>query len=208
MCSSDLESGMGPMLAEASLPFVDLNHDRLLHVDNRLGLTRLTELVLPGSLQEVDLVVSMPKLKTHHWAGVTLSMKNLFGVMPGVHYGWPKNVLHACGIEQSILDIYATVLPQLAIVDGIIGMEGDGPIMGSPKNAGVLVLGTNLPAVDATSTRLMGLDPFKIDYLQFCQGRLGPIDESQIVQRGEKIEATAQKFALLPHPLFDRFRSG
>ena len=88
------------------------------------GASRLT-------LRRADLIVSMPKMKTHHWAGVTLSMKNLFGVMPGVYYGWPKNVLHHAGIPESILDINAAVRPHLAIVDGIIGMEGDGPIMGT-----------------------------------------------------------------------------
>ena len=56
-------------------------------------------------------MVSLPKLKTHHWAGVTLAMKNLFGVMPGVAYGWPKNVLHHAGIPGSILDINAAVRP-------------------------------------------------------------------------------------------------
>ena len=60
-------------------------------------------------------------------------MKNLFGVMPGLYYGWPKNVLHHAGIGGSILDINAAVKPHLAIVDGIIGMEGDGPIMGTPS---------------------------------------------------------------------------
>ena len=89
---------------------------------------------LPASLKRADLVVSLPKMKTHHWAGVTLAMKNLFGVMPGVAYGWPKNVLHHAGIPGSILDINAAVRPALAIVDGIVGMEGDGPIMGTPRS--------------------------------------------------------------------------
>jgi hypothetical protein len=78
-------------------------------------------------------------------------MKNLFGLMPGTVYGWPKNVLHMAGIESSILDIVATVRPHLAIVDGIVGMEGDGPILGDPRAAGVLVMGTSFPAVDATA---------------------------------------------------------
>ena len=93
----------------------------------------MPKLSLPQSLRRADLIVSLPKMKTHHWAGVTLSMKNLFGVMPGVCYGWPKNVLHHAGIRQSILDINAAVRPHLAIVDGIIGMEGDGPIMGTAE---------------------------------------------------------------------------
>ena len=79
----------------------------------------------------------MPKLKTHHWAGMTCSMKNLFGTVPGAVYGWPKNVLHVAGIHDSILDLTATVRPHLTIVDAIVGMEGDGPIMGRPRPLGL-----------------------------------------------------------------------
>ena len=127
-------SGLGPVLdAESRLEFVDLNHDDVDLVPNRLGFTQAgRSSSCPLTLRRADLIVSMPKMKTHHWAGVTLSMKNLFGVMPGVCYGWPKNVLHHAGIPDSILDINAAVRPHLAIVDGIIGMEGDGPIMGTP----------------------------------------------------------------------------
>ncbi len=146
-------------------------------------------------------------MKTHHWAGVTLSMKNLFGVLPGVYYGWPKNVLHHAGISPSILDLNATVKPHLAIVNGIVGMEGDGPIMGTPKPAGILVMGTNLPAVDATTARLMGINPWRIEHLAGASGRLGPIAESHIEQRGESIARLAQSFQLLDHPAFARLRA-
>jgi uncharacterized protein (DUF362 family) len=194
------QSGLGVMLAASQLDFVDLNHDDVVLVPNRMKQTSLPHLALPSTLKRADLVVSLPKLKTHHWAGVTLSMKNLFGVMPGIFYGWPKNVLHHAGICASIVDITAAVRPHLAIVDGIIGMEGDGPIMGKPKHAGVIVMGTNLPAVDATCTRLMGLDPWRIEYLRAASGRLGPIAEGHIEQRGEAIAGLAQRFQLLDHP--------
>ena len=85
-------------------------------------------------------------------------MKNLFGVMPGIVYGWPKNVLHFSGIPNSILDINATVRPTLAIVDGIVGMDGDGPIMGNPKPVGAVVMGSNFAAVDATCVRFDGIE--------------------------------------------------
>ena len=153
------QSGLGPVLDAEKIEFVDLNHDEVFLVPNRLGFTKLAQLALPATLRRADLIVSLPKLKTHHWAGVTLAMKNLFGVMPGVFYGWPKNVLHHAGIPGSILDINAAVRPHLAIVDGIIGMEGDGPIMGTPRHAGVLVMGTNLPAVDATGGAADGDQP-------------------------------------------------
>jgi uncharacterized protein (DUF362 family) len=200
------QSGLGPVLDEAKLEFVDLNHDDVFSIPNRGGFTNLRSLYLPVSLKRADLVVSLPKLKTHHWAGVTLAMKNLFGVMPGVAYGWPKNVLHHAGIPGSILDINKAVKPALAIIDGIVGMEGDGPIMGTPKHSGVLVMGTNLPAVDATATRLMGIDPTRVPYLIGASGAFGPISESHIHQRGERVELLAQSFGLLNHPSLSYLR--
>jgi uncharacterized protein (DUF362 family) len=85
-------------------------------------------------------------------------------------------------------------------------MEGDGPIMGTPRHSGLLILGTNLTAVDATAARLMGLDPARIDYLTMASGRLGPIAEQHISQRGELIAALRQRYALLDHPSLKRFR--
>jgi uncharacterized protein (DUF362 family) len=201
------QSGLEQVLDDDKIPFVDLNYDDVFSATNRLGLTKLSKLYLPQSLRRADFIVSLPKMKTHHWAGVTLSMKNFFGVMPGVCYGWPKNVLHHAGISQSILDINATVRPHLAIVDGIVGMEGDGPIMGTPKQANVVVMGANLPAVDATCARLMGFDPLRIQYLHAASGTLGPIQERHITQRGEPIASLAQKFSLPDHPHFKQFRS-
>jgi uncharacterized protein (DUF362 family) len=201
------QSGMDRVLADSRLEFVDLNHDDVVLVPNRFRQTALPNLALPATLGQVDWIVSIPKMKTHHWAGVTLSMKNFFGVMPGVYYGWPKNVLHHAGIPQSILDINAAVCPHLAIVDGIVGMEGDGPIMGTPRHAGVLVMGTNLPAVDATCARLMGINPARVEYLARASGRLGPIAEDRIEQRGEPIVALAQPFRLLDLPAFAALRS-
>lgn len=191
------ESKMIDVLREDHIPFVDLNDDQWFSTPNLGGATKLQSLILPATLKKVDWIVSMPKMKTHHWAGVTLAMKNLFGVMPGMFYGWPKNVLHQEGIEKSIIDINSTVCPHFAIVDGIVGMEGDGPIMGTPKNAGVIVMGRNLPSVDATCCRIMGINPFRVGYLAESEHKLGPIRENAIVQRGEKIEAVRTHFTLL-----------
>jgi uncharacterized protein (DUF362 family) len=190
------ESGFSEIIKEDRLPFVDLNYDAIFEKSNAGKYTKCSSFYLPGILQEVDWIVSLPKLKTHHWTGITLSMKNLFGLMPGAYYGWPKNVLHSLGIEQSLLDITATVKPHFAIVDGIIGMEGDGPIMGIPKAAQVIVMGRNFPAVDATCARIMGIDPHKIRYLSAAAGWLGPIRERHIHQVGEPITSVRMNFAL------------
>ena len=118
----------------------------------------MKSLYLPHTVLDCDLLVSLPKMKTHHWAGATLAMKNLFGLVPGGVYGWPKNVLHWAGIPESIVDLHHLFPRQFAIVDGIVGMEGNGPIQGTPKHAGVLVAGSDVAAVDATCCRIMGID--------------------------------------------------
>ncbi len=191
------QSGLQQVLHQHRIPFFDLNEDAGYRVANAGRLTQLKTLAFSRVLAQVDWVVSMAKLKTHHWAGVTLSMKNLFGTIPGILYGWPKNVLHTEGIIESILDLTATLRPQFAIVDGIVGMEGDGPIMGPPRPAGVIVMGRNLPAVDATSARVMGIDPQRIFYLSGADEWLGPIRESRIQQRGETLESVRTNFALV-----------
>lgn len=192
------ESGFIDTLREDRARFVDLNHGDCYSVPNVRRASAHRAFVLPAVLKSVDWIVSMPKMKTHHWAGATLSMKNLFGMMPGIFYGWPKNVLHHKGIHESIVDIAATIRPHFAIVDGIVGMEGDGPIMGSPKQAGVIVMGRNLRAVDATAARIMGINPRKIRYLVEASGS-GPILESQILQRGETLPSVRTDFLLLDH---------
>jgi uncharacterized protein (DUF362 family) len=191
------ESGLADVLTEDRIAFHDLNYIVGDTVPNAGRQSKLTTLTFPALFKEVDWVVSVAKMKTHHWAGATLSMKNLFGVMPGMYYGWPKNVLHHAGIENSILDINATLKPNFAIVDGIVGMEGDGPIMGDPKKAGVVVMGRNLAAVDATCCRIMGIDPYKVSYLERADNWLGPIGEGAIEQRGETIASVRTNFNLL-----------
>jgi uncharacterized protein (DUF362 family) len=191
------EPGFVNIFKDNRIAFVDLNYDEWFTVPNSGGATKLKSFVLPATLNHVDWIVSMPKLKTHHWAGVTLSMKNLFGLLPGTFYGWPKNVLHVAGINESIIDINSTLRPHFAIVDGIVGMEGDGPIMGTPKKAGVIVMGRNFTAVDATCCRLMGINPQKIKYLSSADGKLGSIKESQIAQRGEDWRSVRTDFQLL-----------
>jgi uncharacterized protein (DUF362 family) len=178
-------TGLYDYLREARLRFADLNHDDVREVPLRSWFTGLKSLALPASVLRADLVVSLPKLKTHHWAGLTCGMKNLFGVVPGAVYGWPKNPLHMYGIDASILDLAATIRPGLTIVDAVVAMEGDGPIMGRPRPMGFLAMGTDVAAVDATCARIIGLDPHKLPYLDAAGHFLGNVDPGRIEQRGE-----------------------
>jgi uncharacterized protein (DUF362 family) len=149
---------------------------------------------------QADLIVSLPKMKTHHWVGVTAAMKNLYGTIPGLIYGWPKNVLHHNGIPQTVFDINASLPKTIAIVDGIDCMEGDGPIMGTLKHMGLVIVGVNPAAVDATVCRLMDVDPWQVPYLRLAAGRLGPLEERLIEQRGERWQPLASPFTVLDKP--------
>jgi len=178
--------------------FVDLNVDDVVRLPLKTRASRLKELYLPKTALGVDFLVSMPKLKTHHWAGVTLSLKNMFGIVPGACYGWPKNVLHWAGIHEAILDVNAAARPDFAIVDGICGMEGNGPIQGSPKAGKVLVLGSDPVAVDSTCCRIMGLVPERVKYLAGAGTLLGHLGADKIQQLGETIASVQSQFAVLP----------
>jgi hypothetical protein len=74
----------------------------------------------------------------------------MFGVVPGQKYGWPKNLLHWHGINESILDICATVPIHFVIADGVVAMEGNGPLQGTARVLGKVVLADDPVAADAT----------------------------------------------------------
>jgi uncharacterized protein (DUF362 family) len=174
--------------------FVDLNRDDVKSVGAFL---ERPDFFFSETLLAADLIVSLPKMKTHHWAGATLAMKNFFGLVPGAVYGWPKNLLHYHGIANSIVALNRRFRNTFAIVDGIVGMEGNGPIQGQPKPFGALVFGRDLVAVDSTCCRMMGLDPEKVDYLQTAAD-LGALPAAQIDQRGENPAKLRKDFAVLP----------
>ena len=190
-------TGLLDQLKDHKLRFVDLNVDDVRMVPLATQFTALRQIALPAEVLKADYVISMPKLKTHHWAGMTCSLKNLFGVVPGAVYGWPKNVLHVNGIDESILDLAATIRPHFAIVDAVVAMEGDGPIMGKPRPVGFVAMGADPVAVDATCARIIGLDPHKIAYLKTAGEFLGHADEAHIDQRGETIARYATRFDVI-----------
>jgi uncharacterized protein (DUF362 family) len=191
-------TGLGDILRKERVEFVDLNLDDVVRRPLVSEFSGLPEFYFPKALLKADLVISMPKLKTHHWAGATLGLKNLYGCIPGAVYGWPKNILHWCGIPECIVDIGAALRPGFTLVDGIVAMEGDGPIHGTAKPMGILIAGTDPVAVDATCVRLMGLEPEALPYLAATGRFLGNVKEEKIHQRGETLAAHTQNFELPP----------
>lgn len=203
-----LESGVAEALDDNKLEFADLNYQQVGWRRNRGKRSKLAGFFFPQSVLEADVVVSMPKLKTHHWVGMTCSMKNFYGVLPGIKYGWPKNVLHFNGIPQTVVDINASLPQTLAIVDAIDCMEGDGPILGSCKPMGLVLVGNCLTAVDATAARVMGFNPSRVEYLSLASPALGPLADSRIEQRGESWQSVASPFQILDQPHLRQLRDG
>lgn len=188
------EAGYRTAIHKFEERFTDLNCDDVTRV---APFARTSGIYLSRTALNADLVVSIARMKTHHWAGATLSMKNLFGVVPGAVYGWPKNHLHQVGIGPAVAELYRIFPRSFAIVDGIVGMEGNGPVQGRARACGVLVMGGDLAAVDATACRIMGIDPDKIEYLKLAAGG-GRMAEQQIEQRGETIASVRTPFELIP----------
>jgi uncharacterized protein (DUF362 family) len=191
------ESGYAPILRNNEIRFIDLNRDELVQVDLRASYSKMKRLWLPKTVVQADFLVSMPKVKTHHWSGVTLSMKNMFGVVPGSRYGWPKNILHWSGIQQSILDICSTVPVHFVIADAIMAMEGNGPLNGMPRPLGSIVLADDPVAADATCARLMGLEPGHVVHIREAAKFLGNSSPELIDQVGETLRSPDLPFRVV-----------
>jgi uncharacterized protein (DUF362 family) len=191
------QSGYQQSLRDEKIRFVDLNRDELIRTALRASYTGMEDLWLPRTVLEADFLVSMPKVKAHHWSGVTLSMKNMFGVIPGARYGWPKNILHWKGIQESILDVCATVPVHFVIADGIVAMEGNGPLNGATRFLGMIVLADDPVAADATCVRLMGLHPDRVSHIREGSRFLGNASPALIDQIGETVNPPMRPFQVV-----------
>ncbi len=202
-------TGLALQLKERRIPIVDLNRDEVAKVRLRADYSRLKNLSLPRTVLDADFIVSMPKVKTHHWAGVTLSLKNVFGVVPGLKYGWPKNILHWRGIQQCIVDLAATVPIHFVIADAIVCMEGNGPLAGTARRLDRILLADDPVAADATCARLMGLAAERIPHIRQTGKFLGNMSPEKIQQLAGPVTPPAIPFETVPDFEFlRRQRSG
>ena len=122
---------------------------------------------------DADVVIAMPKLKTHMLTVFTGALKILFGVIPGlVKVGYHANLPHVDQFSEMLLDIVSCIKPSLYVMDGILGMEGDGPgFHGKPREVGVLLASTSPVSIDLTACQIIGLDPMKVPTLRMAKSR-------------------------------------
>ncbi|MCI2046585.1 MAG: DUF362 domain-containing protein [Faecalibacterium sp.] len=128
------------------------------------------ELIRP--VLEADFIIDLPKFKTHVMTGMTAACKNLFGTIPGLKKAeWHMRFPEKERFGEMLIDLLETVRPDMAIVDAVVGLEGDGPAGGEAHPVGLLLGSENLPNLDLACAALMGLDPMRVPYLAAAQAR-------------------------------------
>ena len=182
------KTGMGEMCKRNSVEWLNLRHEKDKVNLDIPGCEVLKSITVPRIVTE-SAVISAAKLKTHMSTGVTLGMKNMFGLLPDKF----KGKYHAKGISRVIVDITTVLKPVLTVIDGFVGMEGNGPVDGTPAPMGIIIAGKDVVATDATACRVMGIDPHEIKHIcMACEKGLGNIDDVQVI--GEKLEAVTHPF--------------
>ncbi len=186
--------------AYASTGYQKLRADGYEVVD--LKRTKPIEIEVPGGdlfptfktfepVVQADVIVSLPVLKTHDQTEATLSLKNLKGLIHDQH----KRRMHELGIFRGVADLLHAFKPSLAVVDGTIGAEGMGPILGLPVEMGLILAGKDLVAVDAVGSRIMGFDASEVGTTVAAAERgLGQMEDSQIEVVGIPVEAVQRRF--------------
>jgi uncharacterized protein (DUF362 family)/NAD-dependent dihydropyrimidine dehydrogenase PreA subunit len=151
----------------------------------------LNEVHVAKPVMDADVVISLPKLKTHALTLYTGAIKNMYGTIPGGR----KSKIHgitgsnAEQFSEALIDIFSVVPGHLAVMDGIVGMEGLGPNMGRPKESNVVLASQDFVALDVVSSTIIGFDPADIPMLRIAEERgLGTVDVKKIELAGETIE--------------------
>ncbi len=142
-------------------------------------------------VEQADVIISVPKLKTHDQTEMTCSIKKLKGLLTDK----AKKDMHLHGLFEGVVDLLAAIKPQLAVVDAIICQEGIGPVFGTPVEMNLVLAGKDLVAVDATCARLIGYEPEETLLTVNAAARdLGVIDRGEIEITGVPLDSVKRRF--------------
>jgi len=178
-------AGIDAVAEKWKVNLLDLNKDEFVEVKptNPLALKKVK--IAKTALEST--IISVPKLKPHRLAGVTLSLKNMMGAVT------PKGSIHN-PLSEKIVDLASIIKPNIAVIDGIIAGEGH-ETSGNPVEMNLVIAGTDPVAVDAVGTAVMGIPPEKVKHLRLAEERgLGTCDLKRIEILGEPIEKVKKKF--------------
>ena len=193
--------GYTDLAQSMKIPLINLHSGDLIDVAIANGLM-FDKITLHRSLTEIDMLCSVPMMKTHVLATVTLGMKNLIGLYPGTVYYSVRSWLHdraaekkSPGVAFETLDMVRANKIGLTVIDGSMAMEGDGPTMGSLVKMDLIIAGTNPLATDMVAANIMGFNTNEIPTLVWAiKSGMRPTDVSEIEIRGERIENVKRKF--------------
>jgi len=165
-------TGMQEVSEKTGVPLIDLDREDPAELTIPEG-SLVKKIKVPALLKKVDFVISIPVMKTHMHTGVTLSIKNMKGLLWRKqkarfhHLGEDKHCAQDVKtLDVAISEMASVLFPDLAIIDGTVGMEGMGPAYGRAKKMGVVIIGENALSADAVATRLMGLAPGAVPHLR------------------------------------------
>lgn len=158
------KTGMEQVARETGLV---LNHDLAdTEVANPSG-KLLKRVRIIRSVAEADLVINLPKLKTHGQMVYTGAVKNLFGAIPGTDkMEYHMRMAEYQRFAHALIDIYLAARPRLTLVDAVVGMEGAGPSAGDPRHLGLILAGEDAFALDYVALRIIGTDPMQVPVMK------------------------------------------
>lgn len=178
------ESGVFELAKTLDLQVVNFSKDRLVDTGHKM----LQGFGLPATLLEADYVVTLPVLKTHALTVFSGAIKNQWGCVPR----YDRILLHKY-LDQLLCDLNGLLKPSLAIMDGLICVEGRGPVNGKPREVGAILASDDLVALDATAMRLVGLEPRESRHIVLShEGGFGQLEESGITVDGPFDEFACQ----------------
>ncbi|MGM5488815.1 MAG: DUF362 domain-containing protein [Nanobdellota archaeon] len=149
-------TGIKKVLDKTKTEYVEFDKPKEYNLNGRI----LKEFHLTAQLDSFDVIINLPKLKTHAFTTYTGAVKNLYGLVPGKLKAYQHvKIQQACDFWDMLLDIYDFVKPRLTIMDAVTGMEGQGPNWGDPKHVGIIIAGTDSLAVDRIACNIIKLEP-------------------------------------------------
>ncbi|MFC1747091.1 DUF362 domain-containing protein [Candidatus Neomarinimicrobiota bacterium] len=193
--------GYSELAGSLGIPLVNLHTGEMVAVPVPGGFA-FDQITMHHSLQDIDLLCSVPMMKTHGLATVTLGMKNLMGLYPGSTYCSVRSCVHdqaanagSPGVAYETIDMVRANKLGLVVVDGSIAMEGDGPANGTLVPMDVIIAGTNALATDMVAADAMGFEMDEVPAFNLASDvGLGPAHLNEIEVRGTKIEDVRRKF--------------
>lgn len=193
--------GYSEMAKELNIPLINLHTGEMVEVEVPHA-HLFKKLTIHKSLKEIDLLCSVPMMKTHALATVTLGMKNLIGLYPGSVYCSVRSCMHEMaenagspGVAFEILDMVKANKLGLTVIDGSMAMEGNGPSNGPLVKMDVIIAGTNSLATDMVGAAVMGFQPDEVPTFNLAhKSGMKPFRLEEIEIRGEKIENVMRKF--------------